>query len=115
MKPIQEYSKDIQDVIRRKRQYVRQRGLKRFSIDEIVLMLEEQERQQGKINLGLFQGYMCTANKAQGGFDWDKTEQGYEFLVHSYNGRTSSLPDMLLHFSATDKGGIKYGLYVTIR
>ena len=79
MKPIQEYSKDIQDVIRRKRQYVRQRGLKHFSIDEIVLMLEEQERQQGKINLELFQGYMCTANKAQGGFDWDKTEQGYEF------------------------------------
>lgn len=79
MKPIKEYSKDIQDVIRRKRQYVRQRGLKRFSIDEIVLMLEEQERQQGKINLELFQGYMCTANKAQGGFDWDKTEQGYEF------------------------------------
>ena len=55
MKPIQEYSKDIQDVIWRKRHYVRQRGLKRFSIDEIVLMLEEQERQQGKINLDLFQ------------------------------------------------------------
>ena len=54
-------------------------------------MLEEQEKQQGKIDLGVFHRMPC-ANKVAGGFDWDKTEQGWDFWFELIMGAPRKFP-----------------------
>jgi hypothetical protein len=73
---MKEYSKAIMEVIRRKRSNVRKYGLKRIPFDIILLMLEEQERQTGKVNVETFQRFLASSS-LNGGFDWEKSPQGY--------------------------------------
>lgn len=73
---MKEYSNNIKEVIRRKRSNIRKYELKRIPFEIILLMLEEQEKQTGEVHFDKFQRFLaCSAR--QGGFDWNKTPQGY--------------------------------------
>ena len=49
-----------------------------FPIEVVKKMVEEQVRQGNKANVNVFQE-RCKASKWAGGFDWEKTENGYYF------------------------------------
>lgn len=79
---MEDYSKAIQGIIRRKRKYIRRFELKRIPFNIILLMLEEQYKQTGKVDILKFQRFLaCSAS--QGGFDWDKSLQGYKWWFNT--------------------------------
>lgn len=49
-----------------------------FPIEVVRKMVEEQVRQGNKADVGVFQEY-TNRDKKNGGFDWEDTEDGFEF------------------------------------
>lgn len=49
-----------------------------FPIEVVKKMVEEQVRQGNKADVGVFQEY-TNRDKKNGGFDWEDTEDGFEF------------------------------------
>lgn len=52
--------------------------IKDFPIEVVEKMIEEQVKQGNKANVSVFQK-VCIASKSQGGFDWEKTNDGENF------------------------------------
>lgn len=74
----EQYSKAIQEVLRRKRIFIRRKGLKRIPLCTIIRMLQHQESQTGKVDIEIFQRYPI-ADALCGGFDWKKTPEGFAY------------------------------------
>ena len=74
----EQYSKAIQEVLRRKRIFIRRKGLKRIPLCTIIRMLQHQESQTGKVDIEIFQRHPI-ADALGGGFDWKKTPEGFAY------------------------------------
>ena len=74
----EQYSKAIQEVLRRKRIFIRREGLNRIRLCPIIRRLQHQESQTGKVDIEIFQRHPI-ADALGGGFDWKKTPEGFAF------------------------------------
>ena len=63
------------------------KALEGFPIGVVVRMMEECEIQGGNPNVKAFQNNICEGEPHNGGFDWDKTQDGSLFwAIVSLNG-----------------------------
>ena len=60
--------------------------LKDFPVGVVVRMMEEQKRQGNYPDVEVFQNDI-SSNYDEGGFSWDKTEDGHTFWLHVIAGR----------------------------
>lgn len=61
-----------------KSDYVPKKDIKNFPIEVINYMLEQQVRQGNKLNVTVFERNY-KADRKGGGFDWIRTDEGYDF------------------------------------